>query len=129
MTIYRTGILVLLGAMAGLFFLWSQHQITPATATEISQPDNSADTPALPEQPAPHNGQAEMPATQSISQLQQRYQAISDNPQYPDIESRQHALRQQNPSLRVSDEELIDLLSERNAWRPAAEIPASLPLT
>lgn len=126
MNSYRTGILVLLAAMAGLFFLWSQHQSSPPN-TAIKNSTNTI-VPAEIKLPESQTSATNYPG-QSTTPLQQRYQAVSDNSQYPDIQSRQNALRQQNSAPQITDEELIDLLSERNAWRTAAEVPANLPLT
>jgi hypothetical protein len=123
----RTGILILLVLLAGLFFLLISlnnpaiNSASPAvTDTVIKQPANAAD--------AQQTSLLSNPATAQITRAQQRYQAIASE-QYPDMETRQDALHQHHPNLQIDADELVDLLSEPTAWRNLSQVPEHLPLT
>jgi hypothetical protein len=55
---------------------------------------------------------------QTISDaLKLRYNAVSDNPQYPTIEDRIAALENMYPEQTIDPENVIDILSQPNAWK------------
>lgn len=59
----------------------------------------------------------------------ERYQVVSDNPQFPNLEQRIAELNQLYPYREFSSTEVLDLLAQANAWESSPDIPASLPIT
>lgn len=59
----------------------------------------------------------------------ERYQAISDNAQFPSLEQRIAELNQFYPYREFSSAEVLDLLAQANAWESSPDIPESLPIT
>lgn len=59
----------------------------------------------------------------------ERYQAVSDNPQFPSLEQRIAELNQLYPYREFSSAEVLDLLAQANAWESSPDIPESLPIT
>jgi hypothetical protein len=59
----------------------------------------------------------------------ERYQAVSDNPQFPSLEQRIAELNQLYPYREFSSSEVLDLLAQASAWESSAGIPDSLPIT
>lgn len=59
----------------------------------------------------------------------ERYQAVSDNPQFPNLEQRIAELNQLYPYREFSSAEVLDLLAQSHAWESSADIPDSLPIT
>lgn len=57
-----------------------------------------------------------------------RYKAISDNPNFPNLEQRIAELTQLYPYREFSSSEVLDLLAQTNAWESSADIPDSLPI-
>ncbi len=122
----RTGILTLLALLAGLFFL-------PATFNNPIINSVSPETPDAAKQPISATGAIQHPISNNLmppqlTPAQQRYQAIAIE-QYPDLETRQDALRQHHPNLQIDADNLVDLLSESSAWRNLSQVPEHLPLT
>lgn len=136
MKIYRAGILILFVIAAGLFLLaqynkqsaqdYASHYTAAVTTTTKNNPDSSTTRPATALLP---DTSTDTVPIQKSTQVQQRYQAIAHTDQYPDIATRKDAMREHNPALNISDDDLIDLLQEPNAWRNLSEAPAGLPLS
>ncbi len=61
--------------------------------------------------------------------IEERYQTISDNTQFPSLEQRITELNQLYPYREFSSDEVLDLLAQSNAWESSSEIPESLPIT
>ena len=58
-----------------------------------------------------------------------RYRAVSDNPQFPNLEQRIAELNHLYPYREFSSAEVLDLLAQSSAWESSSEIPESLPIT
>jgi hypothetical protein len=58
--------------------------------------------------------------TKITDALVRRYQAVSDNPQYPTIEERVTALEQLYPEQTIDPEKVVDALSKPTAWKETA---------
>lgn len=77
----------------------------------------------------------ETPATEQVSparstqaELQERYQAISDNKNFPTLEQRIAELNQLYPYREFAPEEVVDLLAQSHAWQSATQVPDHLPI-
>lgn len=65
----------------------------------------------------------------SPQKIEERYQAVSDNARVTSLEQRVEELSQLYPYREFSPEEVLDLLSQANAWESSSEVPESLPIT
>ncbi len=61
--------------------------------------------------------------------LEERYKTVSDNEQLTSLEQRITELNQLYPYREFSEDEVLDLLAQPNAWEGSPEVPESLPLT
>lgn len=76
-----------------------------------------------------HSTENPRPTRSAQEELQERYQAISDNKNFPSLEQRITELNQLYPYREFSPEDVVDLLAQSNAWQSAAQVPDNLPIT
>lgn len=86
--------------------------------------------PAVSSSPADHDdddgGDRQSPTG---AELQDKYAEVSDNPDYPQLQTRLEAMRERRPSRSFDAEQVVDTLSQREAWSRVEEPPEELPLT
>lgn len=63
-----------------------------------------------------------------ISRLEERYAEVSNNPDYPQLQTRLDAMRQRHNKT-FEAEEVVDVLAQPEAWVRVDEPPQELPLT
>lgn len=61
--------------------------------------------------------------------MEERYKTVSDNEQLTSLEQRIGELNQLYPYREFSEDEVLDLLAQPNAWESSPEVPESLPLS
>jgi hypothetical protein len=85
-----------------------------ATVSEIPKPTQPHTTNTLVASNTPK-------MTKKINEtVARRYQAVSDNAQYPTIEDRVVALEQLYPEQKIDPEKVVDALSQPTAWKESA---------
>ena len=65
----------------------------------------------------------------SFEELQERYADLSNNIDYPDLQTRLDAMHQRHAGKKYSAREVVDALAKGNAWEELEEIPTTLPLS
>lgn len=64
-----------------------------------------------------------------IEELQERYAEISDNPDYPQLQTRLDAMRQRQPTRSFDAEQVVETMAQSEAWVRVETPPEELPLT
>jgi hypothetical protein len=63
------------------------------------------------------------------AELQDRYAEVADNPDYPQLQDRLDAMHKRHTNKSFDVEEVIDALTQPEAWSRVNEPPGELPLT
>ena len=65
----------------------------------------------------------------NFEELQERYADLSNNINYPDLQTRLDAMHQRHAGKKYSAREVVDALVKGDAWEELEEIPTTLPLS
>jgi hypothetical protein len=124
----KTLSIVLLAAAAavGGFFVLRDTP-SPSTARTSSRPDGNitagvAAATGIPDTPA---GKGHL----SQAELQAEYERVSDNPDYPQLQTRLDAMHQRHPGRSFEPEQVVATMGQAEAWVRIDTPPDDLPLT
>lgn len=65
----------------------------------------------------------------TMVELQEEYAAISENPDYPQLQTRLEAMRQRQPNRSFEPERVVETMAQSEAWVRIESPPEELPLT
>src|SRR5690606_33243534 len=105
----------------------------------MQTPDDARNQSPSPEPPVAEsdNVMTEPPMTDSragdnasiTEELQERYSAVSDNPDYPQLQSRLDAMRDRQPNRSFDAEQVVETMARSEAWVRVETPHDDLPLT
>lgn len=117
-------IAVAMGALAAVYLLTLDDSDQEPSAASVAA--SGTITRHVPTSNGADKANFENAPTQNI---EERYQTVSDNKQFPNLEQRITELNQLYPYREFSSGEVLDLLAQSNAWESSSEVPESLPIT
>lgn len=68
-------------------------------------------------------------AGSSVAELQEKYDQVSDNPDYPQLQTRLDAMQRRHPNRSFEPEQVVETMAQSEAWTRVDTPPESLPLT
>lgn len=131
-------ITILVAAVAVIVFLNFQNSKTQGSdiaSSRSSPPDPSSDYEpghAVNRTPVTDNndGRQTIAANSSTNEeLQEKYARISDNPDYPQLQTRLDAMRERQPGRSFDAEQVVETMAQSEAWARVDTPPEELPLT
>lgn len=134
----KTPVIVFLAAATAVvaFFVFQNTRTSPRNASLRAAPSalpsrNETDN-VMPDDPQTGEGSTNrtVPGNEPVTpDLQERYAGVSDNPDYPQLQSRLEAMRERHPGKSFDPEKVVETMARTEAWVRVDTPSDDLPLT
>lgn len=125
-------LLVTVVAIISLFVFYDSTASKPEDSSDSSSPPSNEvgdSTGGVIEETAPDHEQQTDDGGSASPDQQERYAEVSDNPDYPQLQSRLEAMRKRRPGKSFDPEQVVKTMARTEAWTRVDTPPADLPLT
>lgn len=104
----------------------SSGQASPSVSTGFDETRNAISAAGA---AAASPGDKPIAAGSTMVELQEEYDRISDNPDYPRLQTRLEAMQKRHPDRSFEPEQVVETMAQSEAWVRIESPPEELPLT